>query len=108
MGSIPGSKTNYTVIGNKPKAVRTLDTSRIEEVKEAIVKILSEDYDFWTSKGEIQPGIERFILLQKVCKIEPKTNLTVFEYMLEQLEGEQKIIPVADDSLTRYIYFKLG
>ena len=108
MGSFPGNKTNYTVIGNKPKEKRELDTSRMKEVKEAIVQILKDDYDFWDSKDQKQPGIERLILLRKVCTVEPKTNMQVFNYLLEELEIEQKIIPVQDESLTRYIYLNLG
>ena len=61
-----------------------------------------------TNSLQNQPGIERFILLSKVCAEEKTTNLPVFDYVLEQLETEQKVLQMQDGSLIRYVYFSLG
>jgi hypothetical protein len=108
MGSFPGNKTNYTLIGKQEKEKRHIDNSRSKQIRECIIRLLKEDCIFWENKNQKQPGIERLNLLQKVCSLEPSTNVSLFDFLLEGLEVEQIVLPIKDENLTRYIYLVLG
>lgn len=107
MGSLPGSKTNYTLIAKNKKSEKKLDISRINEIKEVLSKIIYDDFLFWEEKNLKQLGIEKNNLLTKVCSLEKTTTSPVFEYLLEELETEQKIIKFNEGGLTRFIWFDL-
>jgi len=105
--SCPGQKTNYSLLRNKEKAQREkIDAESVPLVRKAILEILEEDYNNWTKQGLTQPGVEKNILISKVGA-KTKVVTAVFEYVLEDLEGEQLVLPVKDESLTRFIYLNL-
>jgi len=98
------TSANYALIKSNPKAEKTIDFSILPEVKKVLDKILSEDKKDWEDRGLKQFGIERSILLNKVCALVPDTPSAVFEIALEELEVEQQIIPFQQENFTRYIH----
>ena len=106
-GSSPGN-TNYTVIAKNKKPKKLIDVEKIKEIREAIIQILSTDKLFWDKKGKAQPGIERNNLIRKVSSLEKSNTSIVFDFLLKELENEQKIVPLIQDGQMRYILLDLG
>jgi hypothetical protein len=106
-GSLPGSKTNYALIAKTKETPKKPDISRLSEIKEAIVKIIYEDFLYWEEKEVKQLGLEKNNLLKKVCSLEKTTTSQIFEYLLEELETEQKIIKFNESGMTRFVWFSL-
>lgn len=95
---------NYSLISQNKKPETHLDFEKIPDVKSIVLDILSLDKVFWDNCGQKQQGIEKFNLLSKVsAKI--KINSNVFYIALDQLEGEQRIIPEIKDNKVRYSLF---
>ena len=93
--------TNYYLLDNKKPETR-VEIEKIPQVREAILVILKEDKAFWAKNGQNQPGLERNILLRKVCDKVP-INSNIFGIALEELECEQRVMPFLEGSLTRYL-----
>ena len=102
--SCDNSQANYFLIGKNKKAETRVEFEKIPIVKEAIVSILKEDKEYWKTQGLKQPGIEKFILLRKVCDKVP-INSNVFEAAIWELETEQTVLTFQDGNLTRYVLF---
>jgi len=96
------SGANYKLIGDNVKPKVDQGFEKIPLVKDLVTKIIEEDFLFWKNKNLIQPGMEKNILLRKVCQ-EIKINGVVFEIALEELEIEQIIISFQDGQFKRFI-----
>jgi hypothetical protein len=107
MGSFPGSKTNYTLIAKNKKITKSNDLSRLPEIKKVIEDVIYEDFLFWKNKKLKQIGLEKNNLLKKVCCVEKSTTSQIFEFILEELELEQKILKFNEDGLIRFIWFDI-
>ena len=97
---------NYALIGKNKKPKTEVEIHKIPEVKKILLEILEADNKFWESKKQKQQGIERFSLIQKVSE-KIKVNSNIIYLALDELEGEQVIIPETKDNKTRYILFKI-
>ena len=96
------SEANYQLIGENKKPQTQIAYDKIPSVKDILMQILEEDYQYWTNKKLKQMGIERFNLLKKVSE-KIKINSNVFDLALEELETEFKIIPYCEGSFKRFI-----
>lgn len=106
-GSMVDSKANFHLIGLNEKPETRIEVEKVPAVKEAILEILNQDKDFWNSAGRQQFGVERGILLRKVCARVP-INSNVFDIALYELECEQTVLPFSDGQLTRYVMFEIS
>ena len=102
------TSSNYALIKSNPKEERIVDYSIVPEVKKVIEEILLQDRRDWEERGLKQFGIERSILLNKVCSKITGAPSEIFEIALGDLEVEQKVIPQLMDNFTRYFYLDLG
>ena len=100
------SGANYLLIGENKKLETKLDFDKIPIIKDIILKIIEDDFEFWTNKNHIQPGIERFNLLGKVSQ-KIKINSILFDLAIDELELENKIISFQEDNFKRYIKVNL-
>lgn len=98
------SCANYFLIGKNKKPETKVEVEKIPLVREAVLAILKEDKEYWKNLELKQPGMEKFILLRKVCDKVP-INSNVFEAAIWELETEQTVLTFQDGNLTRYVLF---
>lgn len=92
---------NYVLIGKNKKPETVIEFEKIAQVRDVIIDVLQKDREFWDACNQRQQGIEKFNLLSKVSsKISMNSN--VFYIALDELEGEQLVIPEVKDNKVRY------
>ena len=95
---------NYALIGKNKKPETNIEFEKIPEVKTLILGILKKDRAFWDECKQGQQGVEKFNLLSKVSE-KIKINSNVFYMALDELEGEQIVLPEVKDNVVRYSIF---
>jgi len=101
---VTDSCANYFLIGKNKKPETKVEVEKIPLVREAILTVLKEDKEYWKKLELKQPGMEKYILLRKVCDKVP-INSNVFEAAIWELETEQTVLTFQDGNLTRYVLF---
>lgn len=93
---------NYKIMGSQTKPETRVAFEKIPETKDIIFEILKNDRDYWQKLKKPTQGIEKFNLLNKVCNKLP-INSNVFEIALDELMGDQLVVPMELDNKIRYI-----
>jgi hypothetical protein len=93
---------NYKIMGSQAKPETRIDFEKIPETKEIIFEILKKDREYWQNLKKPTQGIEKFNLLNKVCNKLP-INSNVFEIALDELMGDQLVVPMELDNKIRFI-----
>ena len=104
-GACPGDHTNFSN-KDKEKPQTRIEVEKIPQVRDLIMQEMEKDYKFWNDKGLKQFGVETLNLLKKISQ-KIKINSNVYYLALEDLEFEQKILPMQDGNFTRYILLKM-
>ena len=105
-GACPGDHTNFSN-RSKEKPQTRIEVEKIPQVVELIMEEMERDYKYWKDKGLKQFGMEKLNLLRKISQ-KIRINSNVFDLALEELEFEQKILPMQDGNFTRYILLKMS
>lgn len=100
------TSANYALIGRNEKPETKIEFEKIPEIKRIILEILLKDKEFWDNCNQRQQGIEKFNLLSKVSS-QIQMNSNVFYIALDELEGEQLVLPEARDNKVRYSAFSI-
>jgi hypothetical protein len=100
------SSANYALIGKNEKPETKIELEKVPEVKKIILEILLKDKEFWDNCKQRQQGIEKFNLLSKVSS-RINMNSNIFYIALDELEGEQKVLPEIRDNKVRYSAFSI-
>ena len=101
------SSFNYKLMGDNKKPETQIPYEKVPDIKELIIKVLTEDKSYWTDLGLKQFGLEKNNLLSKVCSILKDTTGPLFEISLSELELEQSILPFEQDCKVRYLLLSL-
>ena len=93
---------NYKIMGSQEKPETRVEFEKIPEVMAIIFEILKKDREYWQNLGEPTQGIEKYNLLGKVCDKLP-INSNVFEIALDELMGDQSVVPMELDNKIRFL-----
>jgi hypothetical protein len=103
MSHNPGPLYNKLKKVNKYK--NKFDVNLLPEIKTDILKILLDNKNYWDSKDKTDQGISKNNLITKLNK---KIPAHIFEFVLEELIVEQKILFYEIDNVVRYFYFEIS